>query len=247
MDVFHPVEIGLLVLLGCELDGLLAIGAWLDGGDGFLGERLDLDEPLGGEARLDHGLAAVAVGEVVCMVFDDPEEPLRLEVSDDLLADNITVEACICAALGIDVAGIVHHVDGCKMMAFTESEVVGVVCRGHLDCACAEVAADPLIQNDGDFTANQRQAQLLTVEMEVALILGMNGHGHVAQHGFGASGSYGQKLSRILAFVVENGVANLPEMALLLFVDDFEVADGGLAAWAPIYDVGAAINKALLL
>jgi hypothetical protein len=36
-------------------------------------------------------------------------------------------------------------------------------------------------------------------------------------------------------------------MALLLLVDDFEVADGGLAARAPVDDVGAAIDEALLV
>ncbi len=70
VDVLHPVEVGLLVLLGGELNGLFAIRVRLDGGDGFLGERLDLDEPLRGEARLDDGFAAVAVADVVGVVLD---------------------------------------------------------------------------------------------------------------------------------------------------------------------------------
>ena len=70
VDVFHPVEIGFLVLLGGEVNGLFAVGAGLDGGDGLVGEGLDFDEPLGGEARLDDGFAAVAVADVVGMVFD---------------------------------------------------------------------------------------------------------------------------------------------------------------------------------
>jgi hypothetical protein len=56
VDVLHPVEVGLLVLLGREADGFVAVGVGLDGGDGLLGERLNLDEPLRGEARLDDGL-----------------------------------------------------------------------------------------------------------------------------------------------------------------------------------------------
>ncbi len=43
------------------------------------------------------------------------------------------------------------------------------------------------------------------------------------------------------------GIANLPEVALLLLVDHFEIADGGLAARAPVDDVRAAIDEALLV
>ena len=50
-----------------------------------------------------------------------------------------------------------------------------------------------------------------------------------------------------LAAVAEHGIANLPEMALLLLVHDFEIADGGLAARAPVHDVGAAIDEALVV
>ena len=83
------------------------------------------------------------------------------------------------------------------------------------------------------------------MQMEVALVLGMNRHGHVAEHGFGAGGGDGEKLARVLAVCAENRVTNLPEVALLLLVDHFEVADGGLAARAPVDDVSAAIDEAL--
>ena len=68
--VLHPVEKGLLVLLGSEADGFLAVGPGLHGGDGFVRQRLNLDEPLRGKARLDHSFAAVAVADVVGVVLD---------------------------------------------------------------------------------------------------------------------------------------------------------------------------------
>ncbi len=70
VDVLHPVEIGLLVLLRGEVDRLFAVRAWLDGGDGFLGEGLDFDEPLRGEARLYDRFAAVAMAYVADVVLD---------------------------------------------------------------------------------------------------------------------------------------------------------------------------------
>jgi hypothetical protein len=81
------------------------------------------------------------------------------------------------------------------------------------------------------------------VEMEVALVFGVNGYGYVAEHGLWACGCNRQ----VLPFARRRRVANLPELAERLFVDDFEVADGGLAAGAPVDDVGSAIDEALVV
>ena len=88
------------------------------------------------------------------------------------------------------------------IVALPEGEVVGVVGGCNLDGAGAEVAADPGVEDDGDLTADERQAELFAVEMQVALVLGMNGDGGVAEHGFGARGGYGQKLAGVVAGIV---------------------------------------------
>ena len=74
-------------------------------------------------------------------------------------------------------------------------EVVGIVRGRDFDRAGAEFAADPGIDDDGDFAIHERQAQLFAVEMQVALVLGMNGDGGVAEHGFGARGCDGEELA----------------------------------------------------
>ena len=130
-------------------------------------------------------------------------------------------------------------------MALAQSEVVGVVGGGDFDRAGAEVAGDPLVEDDGDFAAEQGQAKLFAVEVEVALVFGMDGYGSVAEHGFGAGGGYGDEFAGVFSGVVYDRVADLPEVAFVLVEDDFEVADGGLAAGTPVDDVGAAINEAL--
>ena len=111
----------------------------------------------------------------------------------------------------------------------------------------AELAAHPFVENDGNLAVQQRQAQLLPVQMRVALVLGMDRHRHVAQHGLGPRRGNGQKLAGVFAVIVMNRVANLPQVALVLVVDHFEVADRGLAARAPVHDVGAAIDQPLLV
>ena len=247
VDVLHPFEVDLLVVLGREADGLVAVGVGLDGGNGLLGQRLNLDEPLRRKARLDHRLAAVAVAHVVGVVLDGGQAALLFEVGDDVLARHIAVEAGVGAAVLVDVAAVVHHVDRGQMMPLAEREVVGIVRRRHLHRAGAELAAHPLVENDGDLAVHQRQAQLFAVQMQVALVLGMNGNGHVAEHGLGARRGDRHKLAGIFAVRAEDRVANLPQMALLLLVDHFEIADRGLAARAPVDDVCAAIDQPLLV
>ncbi len=107
VDILHPVEIGLLVHLGCELDV-----AVFDSGDGLDGERLDFDEPLRGQARLDDRLASVAVADVVGVVLHARQQALSFEVGDDALARDVAVESGVGSSILVDVSGIVHHVDG---------------------------------------------------------------------------------------------------------------------------------------
>jgi hypothetical protein len=146
---------------------------------------------LRGEPRLNDRLAAVAVAYVADVVLDSRQELLRFEVGDNFFTRSIAVQAGVGTTFGIDVAGIVHHVDGGEIVALAECEVVGIVCRGYLDRAGAEFAADPLVEDDGDLAVHQWQAELLAVEMEVALVFRMNGYGYVAEHGLGAGGCYG--------------------------------------------------------
>src|ERR1039458_6733842 len=83
--------------------------------------------------------------------------------------------------------------------------------------------------------------------MQVALVLWVNGHGSVAEHGFRARRGNGEKLAGVFAIGAEDRVLDLPQMALVLGVNDFEIADSGLAAWAPIDDVRTAVDESLMV
>ncbi len=85
------------------------------------------------------------------------------------------------------------------MCRWPERKIIRVVRRGDLDCAGAEVAADPLVENDRNLAIRQRQAQLLAMQVQVALVLRMDRHGHVAEHRLGPRGRNGQELAGILA------------------------------------------------
>jgi CBS domain-containing protein len=105
---------------------------------------------------------------------------------------------------------VVHDVDGGQMMALGEGEVVGVVGRSDLDRAGAEVAADPLVEDDGISRFISGRRSFLPCRLQVALVFRMNGNGYVAEHGLGAGGCDRQKLAGILTVNADNRVANLP-------------------------------------
>ncbi len=86
-DVVHPLVIGLGPVRRNE-----ANFSALHDGDGLLGERLGLDEPLGGDERLDGGFAAIALAEGELVVLDFDEGADLFEVGDDGLAGDEAVE-----------------------------------------------------------------------------------------------------------------------------------------------------------
>ena len=114
------------------------------------------------------------------MVVDGAQQAQILEILNDALAGYVTVEALIYPAVLVDVRGRIHDVDGRQVMALAEGEVVGIVGGGDLDRAGAEVAADPLVEDDGDLAIHERQQELFAMEMPVALVLGVDGYGYVA-------------------------------------------------------------------
>jgi hypothetical protein len=81
------------------------------------------------------------------------------KVGDNFLAGNIAVEAGVSAAIFVDVAGVVHDVDRWKMVALAQSKIIGIVRRSHFDRAGAEVAADPFIEDDGEFRGPLKAAE----------------------------------------------------------------------------------------
>ena len=90
LDVAHPREVHVLVLLRHELDG-----AVLHRFDGRLRERGDLHEPLRRQPRLDDRLRAVSPGHGRGMVFDALEQAGGVDIFDHALARLEAVEAAI--------------------------------------------------------------------------------------------------------------------------------------------------------
>ena len=187
-------------------------------------------------------MAALAGAHVVLEGLHLDEVAALLQILHNLLTGFHTGEAGVLAAVLVDGAVLVHHVDDGQVVALAHLEVVGVVGGGDFHHTGAEVHLHVLIGHNGDFLVHQGQDDVLAHQVLVALVLGVDRHGGIAQHGLRAGGG-----QLDVAAAVGQGVAQVPEGALLLLKDDLRVGDGGLAVGAPVDDTLAPVDEALLI
>ena len=127
-------------------------------------------------------------------------------------------------------------------MAAADLIVVRVVRRGDLDDAGAELHVDIVVADNRDLAANQRQDDRLADEIPVALVLGVDRNGGIAEHRLRTGGGQND-----LAAAVAERVAQVPEVACLLLILNLGVRDGGHAVRAPVDDALALVDEALVV
>ena len=197
-------------------------------------------------------MAAVAVADLVVVVLDVVEEAAGVEVGDDPLAALEAVEARVGGAGElVHRAVAVHDVDLLEAVALADEEVVRVVGGRDLHDARAELALDVVVREDGDLAPGEREDDGLAVEVQVALVLGVHRDGRVAREGLGTGRGDHDVVLVGLALHAEggadDGVAHVPEVAVVGLVLDLVVREGGAAARAPVHDVVAAVDEVLLV
>ncbi|OPY86790.1 MAG: hypothetical protein A4E72_01611 [Syntrophus sp. PtaU1.Bin208] len=127
-------------------------------------------------------------------------------------------------------------------MPFGHGEVGGIRGRGDFHRAGTEFHGHVVIGDDGDAPVHQGEDHFLADDVLVADIIGMHGHGRVAQHGFWTGGRHDD-----LATAVGQGIADVPEGTGLLLVLHFQIGDGGMAAGAPVDDIIPLINQIFVI
>ncbi len=167
-DVVHPLVVGLFPVGGNENDA-----AGLDGLNGLFGERFGLDEPLGGNQRLDNGGAARAFAEVDLIRLDLDEGSGLFEIGNDALARLEAVEAGISARGGGHDAVLIDDLDLGQVVAAAGFEIVEVVSGGDFDGPGAELRVGHDVENHRDFTVLERKLSGASVKFEIACILGI--------------------------------------------------------------------------
>ena len=152
LDVAHPLEIGVLPVVGHEAD--VAI---FDSLDRRLGQGLGLHEPLVGQVGLQHLAGAVASRHHQGVVVDALQQAGGFEVGDDLLAGVVAVEAAVGGrCLIIDGRVIGQDVDQRQAVPLAHVVVVEVMRGRDLHATGAEFGVHVVVGDYRNFAVGER-------------------------------------------------------------------------------------------
>ena len=208
-------------------------------------EFVDGHKPLLGQPRLKRGVATVAVHDGVIEFLDMIEQVMLLKPLNDGLAALLAGHTGELAVALDDHRVLIEDIDLRQVVGLTHGVVVGVVCRGDLDEAGAEVGVDMPILKDGDLTVDDGELDGLTHKGGLLGVLRGDGDARVAEHGLGARG--GDDDVVLAVDRLGQRVAQVPQVALLVLILGLVVRDGGSAVGAPVDDALAAIDQAVVV
>ena len=216
----------------------------------LVGEGAHTHKPLVGEARLDHGVTAVAMPHGVGMRLDLHERSRRLEHRHDRGAGHGAIQPR--QRGGHTAGGVVHVAHNAfgidddrhrQVVALADLEVVRVVRRGDLHGPRAERGIGVRIGNDRNAHAVDRQYHILPDHREIALVLGVHGHRDIAEHRFRARGGHGDRLRG----VVGERVLQVVELARGVRELRLFIRQRGAAARAPVDHAMALVHEAVFV
>src|SRR5882724_11445500 len=169
------------------------------------------------------------------------EESLVLQLRDDQLARFETIFAAISfnpisafAAVqkrsGVDACIGVEDADFIQTESFADVEVVEVMSRCDLQRTGGKLAVDERVGDQRHDSSSDRQTNLPTHQSLITLVIRMYGDGGITEHSFGT----GSRDKECLRWIVSQRIADMPKIAVGLFVHHFDVGERGLAARAPV-------------
>ena len=261
LNVAHPGEVHVLVLLGYELDA--AIFHRFDGG---LGHRRHAHVPLVGQHRLDGHATAIAVRLLQHVILDFSQQAQLIQLGHNGLAGGEALHTGELArqggvvggagvAVGVDHFGLGAHVgvqgedvDHRQVVALAHFVVVEVVGRGDLHAAGALLHVGVFVGDYGDQTVHQRQQYVLADQRLVTGIFRVHGHGGIAQHGLRTGGGDDQVILTFSCLgAVGQRIAQVPHVALDLAIFHFQIGDGGVEFRIPVHQTLAAVHQAIFV
>ena len=164
-------------------------------------------------------------GTISLCGFDLVDQPGGFEIGDDALARDGAIEPAIRGGNGlVEVRIGSEDVDHRQAVPLAHRVVVEVVRRRDLHAAAAERRIDIRIGDDRNFALSQRQPNACADDRFVTFVVGMNGHGGVAEHRFRSRRCDHHVVESVgRSRAVAQRIAEVPEAALFFFVVDFEV------------------------
>mmetsp|Transcript_14060 Transcript_14060/g.31148 ORF Transcript_14060/g.31148 Transcript_14060/m.31148 type:complete len:516 (-) Transcript_14060:459-2006(-) len=187
LNVIKPVEPRLLVFLGQDLQ---LPATYSGGGPG--GELLAVHPPLGDQVGLDDVSGARAPTKAHCVGLLVHKEPLSSQRLLNGLSRLVSVLAHKLATQFVDMPIVVENRDKFKCVPLPHVVIVGVVGRGNLHRSRPELLVHVRVGHHHHTSVGEEGVhQLLAHQRGVALVLGVHGHGHIAEHGLETRGGHG--------------------------------------------------------
>ncbi len=133
-------------------------------------------------------------------------------------------------------------------MAFSHLKVIGVMGRRDLNHAGSEFPVHISISDNGNDPVHNGQHHAFPDEMAVPLILRVNGHSRIPQHGLRTGGGKGEKLRGTGSTVlIHHRIFDMPQMPRLLLIFHFRVGNGCIAHRTPVDHAGSLVDIAFLV
>ena len=186
VHVIDPGEPARLQALGVDHDV-----AATDRVTGGLGHRRNLDPPLHAQPRLDRLTAALGVPDAVQIgAFLGDDAAVLGQRLTHRIACLEPVQAVELRSGARDPAGGVHDGGHRQVVPQADLEVVGIVGRGHLDRAGAELRIYVAVGDDHDVALQERVRKRGADQVPVALVVGVHRDRGVAEHGLDPGGRH---------------------------------------------------------
>ena len=127
-------------------------------------------------------------------------------------------------------------------MALAHFIIIEVMGWRDLDASGPEFRVDIIIGNNGNSALTQRQIDKLSDQMLIACVFRVNRNGSIAKQGFRTRCG-----NREMLAAVGDGIVEMPEGAVLLFGDNFQIGNGGVQLRVPVDQAITSVNQSLFI
>ena len=184
------------------------------------------------------------MGDSVASVGDISQQPHFLKCLDNTLAGIETVHALpVFGGVFVQFGLSRQDIDHLQPVAATNIKVIEIMGRGDFDGTGALFHIGILIGNDRDQAIHDRQANHFPHQITITVIIGVNRHRRIPQHGFRPASCNGDE-GILHPF---NRVFEVPVMAVDLFLLNLKVRNRGHQLGVPVDQPLVTIDQALLM
>ena len=240
LQVLQPIKVNLLPACRVELDFTVLHHF----GSTFL-QSVNRNKPLLRQPRLELGVAAIARHNRMIVIFHMIKKTQSLKFRNDCLTRFVARHAAELAIALNDNSVLIENVDLLKVVALAHGIVVRIMSGSGLHATRAELGVDIVVGKNRNLTAHNRQIDRLANKMLITLVLRAYRNTSIAQHGFGTGGGNNHIFHSV--DWLGKRVAQVPQVALFIYVFSLIIGNSSSAGRAPIDDSTTLVNEAIVV